>query len=593
MRLRVERPPERAHRQEVLDCEGANALANGVRLKYSAGIEKHPARRMPHHTGPLFRTSGGDMLGSTQRLSFSFPIQDIGIPAGDAVSDAAAAVDIDACGHAASVSPPTAQLAAPMADVAMQRLYAHAAQPALYKDLWGAIAEYLPGADLHNLRAIHSAMPHWLDKRMTSFKVSADEAPQMLAAIANASHLKHIKSLGIFLCNGENFPGVIAGLGALRLENIDLTIMRHSCQGAPLTAVGLALLRDIRPASLDIWDFDRGTFSAQDIHVLGGLDYPIALRAHQYHHGFEHEADLHALAAIVRLSRLDIACDVFSDDVAQAFRAHPGLREVCLRPTDVSNFTVAISNKAIAALAGNTTLRKLHIGETFVRPGGDGIAALAANRTLVDVCVGSLYRPVAATDVMTLSTNTTLKDLQLGASGGWGHLTRMATLERLTVRAAFFSLEDARAFGQHARLQTLRFDPAPQFAAGAFASIARCNVMHLIAGPVALSAQDILALLDNPALRSLDLVLTSPFEDTVRQVIALASHPTLNTLSISQQPSQGETREGGAGGASGASRAFVYAGTNAQCYQMTEVDRMTMFTAWGPNRPTSALTVNF
>ena len=462
------------------------------------------------------------------------------------------------------------------ADEVASRLYAHAVQPALFEDLWGAIAEFLPGVDVLNLRTTSHDMVDWLDPTMTSFKASGDRTPQMLAALANAAHLHNIKKLSIYLCNQENFPAIITGLAGFPLEKIDVTLMRHRCHGAPLDHVGLALLREIRPASLEVGDLDRGTFSCAEVQGFAALDYPISLRADCYHYRREHEAELRALATIPQLTKLLVSCDIFSDAVAQVFQAHIGLRVLHLTPTSAGSGTLCLSNAAIAALASNATLRQLHIGETLEVPGAEGIAALAANGTLEELCVGTPYRPVEIEDVMVLSTNATLKQLQIGAKGGWGRLARIASLERLDVQVAFVSLDDAREFAQYAHLNEMRLTETAEFQAGSLAIVASSDIRRLSIVCGRLSAQDIDALLSNKGLRFLRLETTSPFTETVMHAIALAHHPTLEALVMQHVPSRAMTPA-----------------SHAEANVMMEVHRMAMFAAWGPDRPRSTLTVNF
>jgi len=334
----------------------------------------------------------------------------------------------------------------------------------LYKELWKEIATFGSRHDILHLRTTSAEMAEWVDTAITRLEVCAENLDAMLAVIGKTSRLTHLRELHIRDCTSTHIK-TVANLLPAQLPpklNISITSRPHSA-GA-------------------------------------------------------HDNDLHALAALPQLTSLSIAVTELSDAAAQAFGEHAGLTELRL----ISRSPIAMSAKALNALASSSTLRTLDIGDTKYEVGPEAIAALTHNRTLQSLSASTFNHPFGAHETMQLSGNKTLKTLVIVVNGGCGHLAKMSALQALTLCGAVkIHLEDARQFKQSAHLTTLDITGIP-FESGALAIIVGSAVENLSISATALTHHDIKALLENRALRSLHCKLRMDFLETVSHAIALA-----------------------------------------------------------------------
>jgi len=517
----------------------------------------------------MFRNIGGSLPVSLARyqiedasVASSIQAQSVATPgASELVPAVSGAVTID---MSTTDTPTTNTSELPDSDDVMRLVYANNLHPTLYRDVWGEIAKFSSRDVLLNLRSAAKHMAAWVDRGITSIKVSATDAPAMLAMLGDAIHLKHIDAFRIEDCNDQNFPSVVTALAALSDRPFALTVVESRRRDARLTQASLQLLTEVAATSLEIWLGEE--FSHVEAEALAHLDYPVSVQG-----TFVADAprDQLALAGIPRLTALSMWPHLVDTDGARAFATHPTLTELrCL-----STGRLSLSEAALSALAGSVQLRTLYIGSTRHSFGAEAFSALANNRILERLKIGNVARPIDPIFAELLSTNTTLKSLDIPVGAGCGYLTKMPALEDLTLRCTSLNLDDAQLILQHAQLHRLAFVFLPHFDAGTLGTIAGSDVIALRIERVAPSEDDVTALLANGHLRSLDLDLTSDFAETVAYALALATHPTLTTLTLNYVKKPHEAPE-----------------VNML---MTTEERSMMMAAWGNHRPAGALMVNF
>jgi hypothetical protein len=457
-----------------------------------------------------------------------------------------------------------ASTSAPDFDNVMRLVYTHPAHATLYEDIWGEIARFTPRDALLNLRATDSHMAAWVDREITTLKVTAANAPAMLNAVGRATHLKYIERLRIEECNDRNFPPVIAALAQLPHARFNLVIAASWVENLHLTAVSLLLLRDLTPASLKLCCGIQ--FTHAEAEALAQLRYPVSIQG-----AFltERPQEQLALASIPVLTNLSIWPHWLDEEGARALSAHPRLTELRI----LSAGGASISDAALVSIAGSERLRALRVGPTRNVIGMQAFAALADNCTLEILKIGNTGRPVDPALVHKLSTNTTLQALDIAVDEGCGYLAKMVSLQDLTLRCNLLTLDDARMFLQHAHLKRLTFVFNPRFEGGALGTIAGSDVTALSIAHVAPTADDIQALLANRCLRSLDMALMSDFAETVALTRMLAAHPTLTELTVYYKKT-------------------TYEAPKADRL-MTQQERTAMLAAWGDHRSTGSLVINF
>jgi len=317
-------------------------------------------------------------------------------------------------------------------------------------------------------------------------------------------------------------------------------------------------------------------YTCAEARVLTALNCPISLSKASYR--ADQDADLCMVASIPSLVLLDIHVENFSDRVAEVFSVHGALAELHL----VGRSPIAISDEAIRAITRIPTLRTLYLGGKQDDFSAQAIAAFAENSTIETLRLGGIQQPCNAAASMAMSRNSTVTSLQIALTDGCGHLAHMPNLQHLTLCGSAIDVANARQFEQDAELKTLDISGV-RFEAGAFAFMAGSAVDNLKISLELLTAQDVEALLANRRLHSLHCVASPYFASTVSHSIALAAHPTLSSLCILHTDDP-------------------WLRWNEDTYRveesgpmprMTVGERSALFAAWGSNRASSRLTVNF
>lgn len=475
-----------------------------------------------------------------------------------------------------SVSNSVSNSAPPDAEDVLRLIYANASRPALYKDLWGEVAKFSVRNDALSLRSVSTDMSRWLDKSITSLECQATEAGETLAALHNATNLKHINTLRIRNCTDANFSAVIAALASvpddlLATLHVSLMGQRSSWRAfGGIASEGLAMtqLRGLAPASLHFTDISSATPAVA--LQWASCEYPVHLRMSRMGDVLNNNA-LGALARIPRLATLDVTVNNVSDDNAHVLGHHSALTDLRL----ATPWAIDISNDALTAIASSTTLRALYLEGTKQVFGEEVVAAFAQNRTLERLDLKGISRFFDESFAMTLSGNTTLKTLQIPVISGAGHFASMQSLEHLTL-GGHITLEDARQFAQHASLKTLHCGHV-LFEPGALAELAKTAMqkfmltVDLALDEAVLTDDAIDAFLSNSTLRSLSLHLPAEEDGEITHAIRLAGHPTLTSLSICYSKPPGED---------------VHLVPEPTALQSAE-----LLAAWGTHRPADALVV--
>lgn len=471
---------------------------------------------------------------------------------------------------------PAADVAASAADASdmddvMRLVYANDARPTLHQDLWREIAKYGSRWDLLNLRATSTDISKWVDRSITSLTVTANCAPAILAALANAENLNYIRTLQVENCDNDNLSAVIRAIASIPHAALHLVLVRNRDWSNPLYQLNVERLGDIAPASFRLSNFCMT--AATTLRELSRLRYPIYLST-GHPHGALHDQNLRALADIPQLVGLEVMVSAVGNAAAQALGAHPALTELSM--VTFGAHRIVLSDRGLTALANSATLRTLHLARIYSDFDEAAIAALAANRVLEHLCLGGpddvFDEPVA----FALSRNVTLKTLHISLAAGCGHLAKMPSLQRLFI-SGNISLDDARQFAEHAHLKQLHAERC-EFAPGALAVLAACPIEQMTLNtPVGnaipiLTEADIDALLANSALRSLTLVLPTGPNSDIAQAIRLARHPTLTSLSVRYLR-------------------VVYAEGPRTEVDLTLEERATLAACWGTHRSADALSV--
>lgn len=294
----------------------------------------------------------------------------------------------------------------------------------------------------------------------------------------------------------------------------ELVLDKHA--GARLTAIGFHALAGLHLSGITLIDLPIPADIAERLS-MGRSSLSIKLSGL-----VDGQSDIYAISQMPTLRSLNVGGHPVSGAALAAFASHPSL--TALRLT-------RLASQALGQLLENPKLRTLSV-KTIVGDENEAFAALAKNTTLTSLRIGQVR---ASEHLVTLSRNTALISLDLeltpAARRGMPYLAKIPTLTTLAVSLSDADVVLTLADVQHLSLKTyavLRFT---------MVNIEPAALMHIVAAQAKslvldycfyITDQAINALIANPAITALSVIGCV----NERQAFALARMPSLEKLTV-------------------------------------------------------------